>query len=141
MASEQDENADNALQSVPAGPVMVPYMNTANNPNMQHQNSQLWDAFRAGAMWAQSQGGQVPAGYGYGAMPNPSVGSPMAFVSQPSAGGVQLGGYAGNNASQPPGSASQQPLNRRNKPNDSFGAQENGGEESDGISPNQGEGV
>lgn len=141
VALEQEETAENAIQPVPVGPVMVPYMSTANNPNMQHQNSQLWDAFRAGAMWAQSQGGQVPAGYGYGVMPNPSVGSPMSFVSQPSTGGVQLGGYPGSSAPQPLISASQPTLNRRNKLTDNYGPQENGGEESDGISTNQGEGV
>lgn len=52
------------------GFMMPPYMNSGpNNPVMQSQY-QMWDAFRAGAMWAQSQaaaGQQVsmPPGFGH----------------------------------------------------------------------------
>mmetsp|Transcript_37068 Transcript_37068/g.66746 ORF Transcript_37068/g.66746 Transcript_37068/m.66746 type:complete len:407 (-) Transcript_37068:188-1408(-) len=52
------EQAQKATQPAPAGFMMPP--NMPNNPNMQYQ---LWDAFRAGAQWAQSGGGQMPAGY------------------------------------------------------------------------------
>jgi len=131
---EQEETADNALQPASVGSVIVPYMSVANNPNMQHQNSQLWDAFRAGAIWAQSHGGQVPAGYGY-AMPNTNVGSPVAFFSPPPAAGVQLGGYAGGV------SAVHGSTNGRTKPIDIYGSAGNGRGGSDGISSNQGEGV
>ena len=56
--------------------MMPPFMNMANmQGGMQ---GQMWDAFRAGAMWAQSQAGQMqggmppipPSGYGQ-APPNP----------------------------------------------------------------------
>ena len=47
----------------PQAPPMMPQMNNMGNvPNMQGMQGQLWDAFRAGAMWAQSQGGQMPPG-------------------------------------------------------------------------------
>ena len=49
-------------------------------------------------MWAQSQGGQVPPGYGYGAMPNPTHGSPMPFFGQAPGGPM---GYPPS-AQQPP---------------------------------------
>lgn len=58
---------------------MMPHM---NNPNMQPaMQGQLWDAFRAGAMWAQSQGGQMPPPMGYGHpdanyAPNPNHSNP-----------------------------------------------------------------
>eukprot|EP00580_Thalassiosira_gravida_P002712 CAMPEP_0201620806 /NCGR_PEP_ID=MMETSP0492-20130828/45074_1 /ASSEMBLY_ACC=CAM_ASM_000837 /TAXON_ID=420259 /ORGANISM="Thalassiosira gravida, Strain GMp14c1" /LENGTH=399 /DNA_ID=CAMNT_0048090113 /DNA_START=231 /DNA_END=1427 /DNA_ORIENTATION=+ len=99
VAMDPDEAVDNA-HAPSVGSAATPYsMNVASNPNVQNQNSQLWDAFRAGAIWAQSQGGQIPAGYGYGGMPNPAMGNPGAFFSQPPApvgGGVPLpmgGGY------------------------------------------------
>lgn len=71
-----------------------PMMNMGNVPNMQMQ-SQLWEAFRAGAMWAQTQqgghqmpgghmpqmpqAGQMPPGYGHHneAPPQASMKSPM----------------------------------------------------------------
>ncbi len=36
---------------------MPSYMNVNNSSTIQ---GQMWDAFRAGAMWAQSQGSQLP---------------------------------------------------------------------------------
>ena len=89
---EEEEEQQQEAQLAHTPPSMAPYNNNINaapntNLNMQQQQqTQLWDAFRAGAMWAQSQGGQMPVpGYGYGQMP---PGSPMgAFFSQPPAGG------------------------------------------------------
>ncbi|KAL3792112.1 hypothetical protein HJC23_013386 [Cyclotella cryptica] len=56
--------------------------NSASTPSQQ----QLWDAFRAGAMWAQSQAGQMPPGGmppgGYGGYSMPMPGG-MGFFSQP----------------------------------------------------------
>lgn len=135
-ASEEDEVAQNAIPGAPGS--MIPYMNMVNNPNMQHQNSQLWDAFRAGAMWAQSQGGQMPPGYGYpGAMQPPGGGNPAAFFSQgppPGApGGGQMGGYPG------PGGGGQAPPPQGRRA--SYGSGENGGDGSGSVSPNEGETV
>lgn len=59
----------------------------------QANNAQLWDAFRAGAMWAQSQGSQgalpsvVPPGYPYG---------------NPAGGPIFLGAYGGQPAVEEP---------------------------------------
>lgn len=86
--SEQEESAESSIQQPAA----------SNNPNMQYQ---LWDAFRAGAMWAQSQGGQVPPGYGYGGMPNAPPGGNMGFFGQPPAGAPMGGGYPGGQPPQP----------------------------------------
>lgn len=132
VAMDQDESTGN-LHAAPPGSLTVPYLNTTNNPNPQHQNSQLWDAFRAGAMWAQSQGGQVPAGYGYGSMSNPSVGSPMTFFSQPSTAGLQLTGYQGGTAPLSP--------NRRPKAIDNYSPGGNVGEGEESVNLNQGQGV
>ena len=91
---EEEEEQQQEAQLAHTPPSMAPYNNNINaapntNLNMQQQQqTQLWDAFRAGAMWAQSQGGQMPVpGYGYGQMP---PGSPMgAFFSQPPPAGGQ----------------------------------------------------
>lgn len=82
---EREEEEEYKAQIVNGPPSMDPYnnINTApsTNPNMhQQQQTQLWDAFRAGAMWAQSQGAQMPIW-------SADAGSPMtAFFSQPPAG-------------------------------------------------------
>ncbi len=39
----------------PASMISSPYMNMGNN-----MQGQMWEAFRAGVMWAQSQGGMMP---------------------------------------------------------------------------------
>jgi hypothetical protein len=60
--------------------MMPSYMNMTNNPNMQ---GQMWDAFRAGAMWAQAQGSQLPP-----------MGGPMPPVNMPPVNiGTPMGGY------------------------------------------------
>lgn len=66
------EPAPKAVQPAPGGFMMPPAM--ANNQNMQYQ---LWDAFRAGAQWVQSGGGQMHGGQmhpGYPMQPQPSYG-------------------------------------------------------------------
>lgn len=59
-----------------AAPMGMPQMGGmgGNVPNMQGMQGQLWDAFRAGAMWAQSQGGQMPPGQMMGQMPGAAYG-------------------------------------------------------------------
>lgn len=68
----------------------------ANFPNMPSnmQQNPLWDAFRAGAMWAQAQGGNVT----YGSMMNhQTMATTMAFFAQqPQAAGMQ--GLSGQGA-------------------------------------------
>lgn len=65
---------ENPSQS--GAPMMPPHMGNTLNVGMQ---GQLWDAFRAGAMWAQSQGSQMPPPMAYGHpdaaayAPNPSA--------------------------------------------------------------------
>jgi hypothetical protein len=62
------------VEAATASSGMMPsYMNINNNPNMQ---GQMWDAFRAGAMWAQAQGSQMPP-----------IGGPMPVNMGPPMGG------------------------------------------------------
>ena len=43
---------------------MPPYMNPDNGMQGMSMQHQMWEAFRAGAMWAQSQAQMPPEGYG-----------------------------------------------------------------------------
>lgn len=63
------------VAEIPQQPSAPQQMNMGNAPNMQ---GQLWDAFRAGAMWAQSHGGQMqmPGGQMMGQIPTPGYGHP-----------------------------------------------------------------
>mmetsp|Transcript_24254 Transcript_24254/g.50825 ORF Transcript_24254/g.50825 Transcript_24254/m.50825 type:complete len:409 (-) Transcript_24254:193-1419(-) len=80
------------IQSPSSGGYMMPPA-APSNPNMQYQ---LWDAFRAGAQWVQSGGGQMPGGpmvqmggdypmppsYGHDPKP-PSNGPDMKYALNP----------------------------------------------------------
>ncbi len=59
------------MEGMSAMSMMSSYMNMNNSSTIQ---GQMWDAFRAGAMWAQSQGSQLPP---MGGLMPMNVGLPM----------------------------------------------------------------
>lgn len=78
-AASKVESSDDSTPAAPFSPF-------APGTPGQVTNAQLWDAFRAGAMWAQSQGAQaslpsvMPPGYPFG---NPTGAPPMFNGSDP----------------------------------------------------------
>ena len=61
---------------------MPPYMNPDNGMHGMSMQHQMWEAFRAGAMWAQSQAAQMPP-EGYGMPPDGVPAPDPANVNSP----------------------------------------------------------
>jgi len=111
------ESGDSSSPAPPFSPYGAP------GTPVQANNAQLWDAFRAGAMWAQSQGAQgalpsvIPPGYPYG---NPAAGPPL-FLGN---GGEQVGWGSYGQSSDPSG----EPASKKAKTDNDDGSSQNGSE-------------
>ncbi len=78
--SSSTDTAASKIETGDGNTPAPPFSFGAPGTPAQANNAQLWDAFRAGAMWAQSQGAQatlpsvMPSGYPFG---NPTGAPPM----------------------------------------------------------------